>query len=251
MVYEFRAATTLDGLIHPAFNTFLVQSRIADVKFVHRTLAPLATGDTLAEVRTNYTHLFAGAIAGGAPDQIDCASTSADDNEKTITRFGIDENDDLLEETTTIADQASTGVVAFKRLNDAKLSAASVGTVTLSEDGATTKTYATIAASATDSVNTRFYFPDGKRGIVLTRVALLGTHAAAGLLATDAAFVRVGHSAATGQNQALRLINNGSPVVEVVNLVEGDNDTYLNVQVQSIDTGVAVPVCIEQLMLVG
>jgi hypothetical protein len=136
----------MDALIHPAFAAFLARGT-GGTKFVRRVLAPLATGDTLAEVRVNYTHLFAGALVGGAPDQIDVASNNAGDNTKVVTRFGIDSDDNLVEESGTLATQAHAGVTAFKRLNDLKLSAAATGTITASEDGATTKTYATIAAS--------------------------------------------------------------------------------------------------------
>jgi len=210
----------------------------------------VSAGATMAEPRVNYTNVFNGAIVGNAPEIVDIATDNDADNDKTVTLVAIDENDEIVEASGTLALRAASTTELLRRINEGKISTAATGTITVHEDGATVKTYLTIATAATDSVNMRFYIPDGKEGIQQVQAFYNHPAAAAGYLTTNGALVKAMNSQHPVYDTIQTLGPGNHDICTCPSFIAGDNNAYFTVQLQAVDTDIATPVNLRQTIIV-
>lgn len=159
--------------------------------------------DAVAELATGYTDEFDGTAI---PAVVDVISTSADDDGspagtgcRTLTLFGIDENDGYIEETITMNGVTAVATTTkWKRLIamwgvtfGSGLKCA--GTITCHEHGAATETYMTIATNGIHTLSTRFYIAANYKAAIIYTAALVeqATGAAAAVLTSGTKFYPV------------------------------------------------------------
>ena len=174
--WDFRSPTYHDkALMYPLID--IIKARgVKNLKLIEQELFQ-ESPDAKAEIRVNYTNEFDGVAT---PVVVDIISASGNDTAvgaggtgaRTVSLLGIDENNDYVAETISLAGAvASPSTTLWKRILQLKVLTAgsgkkAAGNITVHESGGAVNTYMTIAANGLSTISARLYIPDGKTALI-------------------------------------------------------------------------------------
>ena len=264
--YKFRDPSISDYFRFEKEIAYVQQITKSDIHIIiQKTIMPSPAAQT--NVESGRTNEFDGTTT---PIIVYVISADVKDNGTTpgvgvrsVSVFGIGENDDYIEDTILTNGTAQVaGTVKFKRLINAK--AATVGTekdaagaIRITNTGQT-ETYLTIPIATIASIGTRLYLGDGWEGMVLRVCAsVIQTEDINKTLLTDGAnWVQVFDGGTTtsllsDQLNMQSIIPIETGVCPCCSIHEGSEDAYWVIKHQSIDTDItAIEIRYEQIFVV-
>lgn len=215
-----------------------------NIRIFDQMLHKQAPDTAFAAINTGVSHYFDGTSTS---DEVDIKSASANDaaagtGMRTAMLLGHASNDWLYESITLNGTTAVSSTTKFERFNAVKgltwgSGATAAGAITMHEDGGTTETYATIAASTSFSATSRFYIPTNWNAFVgyLSGRLYQASHATSAFVLDTGAILKPVYALTSSYTPALaRYYNFASFNLEEYKLdnfiVEGGDDSYIDLQ---------------------